>query len=55
MSVYNWALRFKYLMDLVASFSQIEVLPGSKVTIMDLVVWGLFIFIVVKGLVSSYH
>ena len=55
MSVYNWALRFKYLMDLVTSFSKIEILPGSKVTVMDLIVWGLIISIVVKGLVSSYR
>lgn len=55
MSVYNWALRFKYLMNLFTPFSQIEILPGSNVTIMDFIVGGLIVFIVVKGLVSLYH
>lgn len=55
MSVYNWALKFKYLMDFIALFTQIEILPGSGVTVMDAIIWGIIIFIVVKALDSVYH
>lgn len=55
MSVYNWALKFKYLMDIIVSFTHIEILPGSGVTVMDAIIWGIIVFIVVKALDSVYH
>ena len=55
MSVYNWALNFKYLMDVILSFAYIEILPGSGVTVIDAIVWGIIVFIVVKALDSVYH
>lgn len=55
MSIYNWALLFKQLMNIVVSFFNIVVLPGTDITFMDIAIWGVIIFLLVKALLEVYH
>lgn len=55
MSVYNWALLFKQLMDVVVSFFNIVVLPGTNITFMDIAIWGVIVFLLVKAIYEAYH
>lgn len=52
MSIREWALQFKYLMGILYSFLQLVILPGTNIKIIDVAIWCVAVFIVVKILVS---
>lgn len=54
MSEHKWALVFKQLMDILMSFLQIVILPGTKITVLDIAIWSAITFLVMKALYSLY-
>lgn len=48
MSIREWAMQFKYVMDVLVDFMRMSILPGTDITFMDVAIWGMIIFLVLK-------
>lgn len=55
MNLLYWSNLFKYLMDICRQFFNINILPGTDISILDFILWCLIIYLVLKAIYSIYR
>ncbi len=55
MNVKSWAFLFRDLLNMGYRFLKIVILPGTNITVLDFMIWGIIAYAVVKGLYTLFH